>query len=70
MHKLELVKASPASFVVAGDNDLFLLYGEWQKLPTWVLLFEYSGVEAICTVQVSIEEGAAPLFFVRTIILS
>lgn len=61
VHKLQLVKASSSSFIVAGDNDLLLLYSERQGPPTWILLFEDGGIEAISLKQSVAKEGGRVL---------
>lgn len=56
MHELQLVNASSSSFIITSDNDLLLLYSERQELPTWILLFEDSGIEAIQSKQSAWEQ--------------
>ena len=47
MDQLQFVEASSAGLVVACDDNLFLLHGQWQAAQRGVLMFKDAGVEAV-----------------------
>jgi hypothetical protein len=45
------VQTPSTSFIIARDNDVFLLDGEGETLESRVLRFEYGGVEAVVVLR-------------------
>ena len=52
------MQAASACFIVAGDDDLFLLYREGQAFEGRGFGFEHGGVEAVVVLEVLSEELA------------
>jgi len=45
------VQTPAAGFVVAGDDDLFLLDGQAALFQGWILVFDYRGIEAVVVLE-------------------